>query len=351
MDLSQIRDEIDRLDLRILQLLNERMELALRAKRFKSRIEDHKREKELLDRLGKICTGLIGPGFLQGIYRQIFEESKKLQQIAAQSIAFKGDHGAYGEIAAKAWNSEFISMPCKSFEHVFEGVGSGVYHYGIVPVENTLGGVVGEVNRLIIDMDLFVAGAVKLAIHHSLLALPGTDPRDIRKVYSHPQALAQCREFLSRNNLEPVSYTDTAGAAKMLADRRPDGCAAIASPLCSDLYGLDIIKEQIEDLDRNKTRFLVLSKEQSDEQGEKCSVIFSTEHKAGTLFRVLDVFASRNINLTRIESIPSALGNYVFFLDFIGSDRDADVLEALEEAVHLTDNFRLMGCYKERQVG
>jgi prephenate dehydratase/chorismate mutase/prephenate dehydratase len=202
----------------------------------------------------------------------------------------------------------------------------------------------------LISTELSAVGAVELQIHHCLLALPGTDHREIRSVYSHPQALSQCRLFLARNNLEPVSYYDTAGAAKMLSEDKPKAAAVIASALSAELYHLEIIKEDIQDLRRNVTRFLVLSRENKDQMGAKCSVIFSTEHKAGTLFRVLNVFAERDINLTRIESIPNEPGNYAFFLDFMGSEKDERVVEALEETKKMTTHFRLLGCYKEMEI-
>jgi prephenate dehydratase len=131
---------------------------------------------------------------------------------------------------------------------------------------------------------------------------------------------------------------------------RPKASAAIASKLSAELYHLEILKENIEDLDTNLTRFIVLSKEESQEKGDKCSIIFSTEHKAGTLFRVLEVFAKKNINLTRIESIPDEPGSYAFFLDFMGSHKDEAVTAALTEVKEITRSFRLMGCYTERKV-
>ena len=350
MNLKEIRKNIDVLDSRILKLLNGRMELALMAKKSKSQIEDREREKEVLDRIRRNSTGLINAEFIERIYTEIIKESKNLQHKDYKLIAFQGEHGAYGEAASREWNSGLIPMPCGEFAEVFEGVTSGLYDYGIVPVENTLGGVVGQVNELLIHTDLNVVGAVELPIHLCLLTLPGTDHREIRAVYSHPQALAQCRHFLARNKLEPVQYYDTAGAAKMLAEERPKGSAAIASKLSAQLYDLEIIKENIEDLDRNMTRFLVLSKEENREEGNKCSIIFSTEHKAGTLFRVLEVFARENINLTRIESIPTEPGNYAFFLDFMGSNKHESVVKALGEAEEITSNLKLMGCYKERKV-
>jgi len=350
MDLDEIRKDINFLDSKIMNLLNDRMGLALMSKKFKSQIEDSKREKEVLDRIRRNATGLIDAEFFEKIYIEIIRKSKALQQKDYELIAFQGEHGAYSEIASKEWNSNLIPIPCIEFADVLEGVTSGLYSYGIVPVENTLGGVVGKVNELLINTELNVVGAIELPIHLCLLALPGTDYREIRTVHSHPMVLAQCRHFLARNRLDSVPYYDTAGAAKMLAEKRPKSTAAIASKLSAELYNLDIIKEDIEDLDRNMTRFLVLSKERSHEDGNKCSVIFSTEHKAGTLFRVLEVFARKNLNLTRIESIPHEPGNYAFFLDFIGSNKDEKVIGALDEVKEITSNFKMMGCYKERKV-
>lgn len=350
MTLKKIRNAIDNVDSRILRLLNDRMELVLLAKKLKPQVEDKGREKEVLERVDKNLTGLIHATFAYRIYDEIIKESKILQQKEYELIAFQGEHGAFGEAAAREWNRDLIPIPCPEFESVFEGVESGLYDYGIVPVENTLGGSVEQVNRLLIDTSLHVAGALKLPIHLCLLVLPGTDHREIRTVYSHPQALAQARNFMARNKLDPIPYSNTAGAAKMLAEQRPKGSGAIASKLCEKLYHLEIVKEGVEDLDKNITRFLVVSKEAGEEEGDKCSVVFSAEHKAGALFRVLDVFAKANINLTRIESIPSEPGNYSFFLDFMGSSRDDHVVGAVETVRHITTDFKMLGCYKEGQA-
>jgi prephenate dehydratase/chorismate mutase len=350
MGMKEIRKRIDFIDSKILELLNDRMQLALMVKKLKSQIEDQAREKEVLDKVKMNSTGLINANFIEKIYTEIIEESKNLQERDHQLTAFQGEHGAFSEVASREWNSDLIPVPCGEFPQVFEGVESGLYDYGIVPVENTLGGSVDQVNRLLISTDLHVIGAVELAIHLCLLALPETDHKEIRAVYSHPQALAQSRNFLSRNRLDPVPYSDTAGAAKMLAEKRPKGTAAIASGLCAKLYGLEIIKEDIQDLERNMTRFLVLSREENREEGDKCSIIFSTEHKAGTLFRVLEVFAQEKINLTRIESIPNEPGNYAFFLDFMGSNKQEKVLKTLGKVKDITTYFKMLGCYRERKA-
>jgi len=171
-DRAEIRKKIDLLDFKILKLLNERMEQTLLTKKFKSNVEDKERDKEVLARAMKKSTGIIHPKFTEKIYMEILKESKELQKKDHRLIAFRGEHGAYGDVAATEWNRELISVPCREFTEVFEGVRSGLYDFGIVPVENTLGGVVGQVNELLIHADLRVVGAVELPIHLCLLALP-----------------------------------------------------------------------------------------------------------------------------------------------------------------------------------
>ncbi|MFA4838058.1 MAG: bifunctional chorismate mutase/prephenate dehydratase [Candidatus Neomarinimicrobiota bacterium] len=350
MELKEIRKQIDILDGKIIQNLNDRMEMAILAKRFKTEIEDPQREKEILDKISNRTKHLFQVELLKQIFSEIIGESKRLQKIDHKLIGFQGEHGAYSELAALFWNEKYVGIPCKEFTDVFDGVASGWYDFGIVPVENTLGGVVGPVNDLLLQTDLFVVGAIEMPVSHCLMIVPGADHREIRSVYSHSQALSQCKHFLARNKLEPISYYDTAGAARMLAEKNLKGYAVIASKLAAELYNLEIIKESVEDLSTNRTRFLILSREKFDGEGEKCSIIFSTEHKAGTLFNVLEIFAKAGINLTRIESIPGQLGEYSFFLDFVGSEHDEKVEAALKKVGEMTGSLRLIGCYKERKI-
>jgi prephenate dehydratase/chorismate mutase len=349
MDLKDIRKRIDFLDSRILRILNDRMELALMSKKLKANIEDSEREKAILERIRKNSPGLINSEFIEKVYTEIIKESKNLQKSDFKLIGFKGEHGAYDEIALREWDSSLIPIPCEGYPQVFEGVRTGLYDYGIVAVENTLGGIVGEVNELLVTTDLYVTGAVELPISLCLLLLAGADHREIRTIYSSSQALDQCSNFLSRNNLQPVQHYDSAGAAKMLAEERPQGAAVIASKLAAEIYDLHVIKEDIDNFGNNVTRFLILSKEENKEDGDRCSIVFSTEHRAGTLFKALEVFAKKNINLTRIGSIRSSMGDYTFFLDFIGSNRDENVIAALKDVEAVTVNYRFMGCYKERR--
>lgn len=350
MKLDEIRQNIDLIDSKILKLFNDRMEQALMAKRFKERIEDPQREKEVLEKISNNPNALLESDFSQGIYNTVLDYSKKLQEKNLIITGFQGEHGAYSEEAVRLYNKDYVTIPCTTFNEVFEGVNSGMYDYGIVPVENTLGGIIGPVNELLISTDLQIIGAIDMPVHHSLLMVPGTDHREIREVYSHSQALAQCRRFLSRNNLTPMPYYDTAGAARMLAEQQPRGSACIAGKLAAELYNLTVLKENIEDLSSNRTRFLLLSKCENRLDGSKCTITFTTEHKAGTLFGVLELFASAGINLTRIESIPNEPGNYSFFLDFDGSVKDPVVTKTLEKAESQTSGFRVLGCYNEKTI-
>ncbi|RLB15392.1 MAG: bifunctional chorismate mutase/prephenate dehydratase, partial [Deltaproteobacteria bacterium] len=183
MNLEQIRKDIDQIDSMILKILTRRMELVLVAGKLKSRIEDREREREVLETIKEKSTRPIDAGFIEKIYAEIIKESKNLQEKNYKLVAFQGEHGAFGEVASRVWNSELIPVPCPEFRQVLEGVESKLYDYGIVPVENSLGGSVEQVNRLLINTELSVVGAVELPIHLCLLAPPGTDYREIRKVY------------------------------------------------------------------------------------------------------------------------------------------------------------------------
>ncbi len=353
MDLQYLRGEIDRLDFELLKLLKTRMETALRIRKFKTTKEilDSTREQEVLDRIAahSDALGLLNPDVVQQLFMKIMDESKTIQAKGYRLMGFQGEHGANSEVAARIYNPESIYIPCTEFADVFESVSKGYLDLGIVPVENSLGGAITQVNELLIETDLRVIGEVKMPIHHCLLALPDTDHREIRVVYSHPQALTQCRNFLQRNHLEAHPFYDTAGASRMLSVDRPKAAAAISSSLCAELYNLEIIKEHIEDHPENKTRFLIIAQQDSDEPGNKCSIIFSVAHHAGALFQVLKVFADTKVNLTRIESMPNREdpGNYYFFVDFEGNIEQKDVQNAIAVVQKNTSMYKFLGCYKE----
>ena len=344
---DQIRKNMNKIDRELLVLLQERMGLSLRAAKFTETNTDKDQETDMLARAERLNLDLIESSFTRKLLQTIAAESHRLQDESRTLVAFQGEHGAYGEVAARQLIPDGAYIPCLEFIDVFRGVEKGYFDLGVVPVENSLEGAVTQVNDLLTTTELKVSGEVKVDVKHCLLACEATDYREIRQVYSHPQALAQCRNFLMRHKLEPHPYYDTAGAAKMLARENPRSAAAIASSLCADLYGLEIIKEGIEDGPANSTRFLLLSREPQKKKGEKTSIIFAVPHKAGRLFGVLQLFADAGINLTRIASMPlrSDPSNYSFFLDFEGFENDKEVISVLKKVNELTIWLKLLGSY------
>ncbi len=351
MKLNEISRKIDKIDRELLVLLQERMGLSLRSKKFQEAAGDTDLETTTLERMERMNLDLIKRSFSQQLLKTIIEESKRLQDEDRQLIAFQGEHGAYGDVASRLLVPDGAYIPCLEFIDVFRGVEEGYLDLGVVPVENSLEGAVTQVNDLLTVTELNVVGEVKVDVNHCLLATEATDYREIRVVYSHPQALAQCRDFLMRNKLEPRPYYDTAGAAKMLARENPKAAAAIASPLCAELYNLDVIKEGIEDGPSNSTRFLLLSREPYSGKGDKTSIIFAVAHEAGQLYGVLKLFADANINLTRISSMPlrSDPGNYSFFLDFEGSEVAPKIAEVMRKLEEMAIALKNLGSYPAHQ--
>ena len=350
MNLQETRKKIDLIDYETLKLLNQRMEYVLRLKKLKGSVTDTARELEVFQRIRKLSQNLIKPGFSEQLFAEIIKESKRIQQEDLKAVGFQGEHGAYSEIAALAYQPVLVPIPCPDFADVFDGIRLNQLDFGIVPVENSLEGAVAQVNDLLVETELKIVGETTLPIHHHLLALKDTDYRDIRVVYSHPQALAQCHGFITRNKLEARPFYDTAGAAKMLAKEALKSAAVIASDLCAEIYNLEVIKENIEDHESNTTRFVILAKEPAG-QGNKCCIIFQTRHEAGALFKVLKIFADAGINLTRIESRPvrKEPGKYTFLLDFQGAETDAKVCNAMVKLKQETVNLKFLGCYRSHE--
>lgn len=347
MTLDDIRRKIDKIDRALLVLLQERMGLAIQSKKFKATVVDPKREEVVLARAERMNLALVERSFARQLLGTIIEESKRLQNENRKLVAFQGEHGAYGEVASRRLVPGGAYIPCMEFVDVFTGVEQGYYDLGVVPVENSLEGAVTQVNDLLTTTRLNVINEVKVPVNHCLLAPQETSLGEVRVVYSHPQALAQCNRFLLNNKIEPRPYYDTAGAAKMLARENPRASAAIASALCAELYDLEILSKGIEDGAANHTRFLLLSREAFTGHGGKTSIIFATAHEAGQLFRVLRLFAEAQINLTRIASMPlrSDPGNYSFFLDCEGDVKDEKLAGVMKRLKEMTIQIKFLGSY------
>ncbi|MFZ0695949.1 MAG: prephenate dehydratase [Nitrososphaeraceae archaeon] len=266
-----------------------------------------------------------------------------------QKVAFQGEPGAYSEMAAFHFFPTAALLPAKSFQNVFESLESGKVDFAVVPIENSIEGSVNETYDLLLVTNMTVCGEIYQKIRHCLIVNPGADDSKIRSVYSHPQALAQCRAYLQKKNLEPIATYDTAGAVKMIQQTGMVEAAAIASKRAADLYGMRICEESIEDKKNNYTRFLVLSKIQSKPTGnDGTSIIFSVRHIPGALFSILEEFARRRINLTKIESRPTkeVPWEYNFYVDFEGHSSEKEIKDLIRAIRKKTTFVKLLGSYK-----
>ncbi len=264
-------------------------------------------------------------------------------------VAFQGERGSYSEEAAISFfGPEAILLPCKTLTSVFEAVQSGAAGYAMVPVENSLEGAVSQTYDLLASTTLMVWGEYNLRVRHCLLANSGVELRDVKRVFSHPQALAQCRMFLERLGVGSIPYYDTAGSASMVKKEMLKDAAAIASRRTAEIYSLNILAESIEDSPNNYTRFFVMGRSDHEPTGrDKTSILFTTRHVPGALYQALGVFASRSINLTKIESRPTKKTpwEYNFFVDLEGHRLDRVVGEALESLKPYTLYIKVLGSY------
>lgn len=265
-------------------------------------------------------------------------------------IAFQGEHGAYSEQAIlEYFGKESDPQPCTSFDEVFQAVASGNCDFGCVPVENSIAGTIHRNYDLQLQFSLFVVGEHITRVSHCLIGLPHSTLAEVEKVISHPQALAQCERFL--RSLEGVCTEpvyDTAGSVKMVQSLGDPGVVAIASRLAAELYQMKVLKEAIEDNPQNFTRFQILSRVgKSVNANAKTSIVFSLKNEPGALFRAMSVFALRNIDLTKIESRPISgkPWEYMFYVDFLGSQTDEKVVYALDNLAEFASFVRVLGSY------
>jgi len=272
-----------------------------------------------------------------------------MKTVKKVKVAYQGEPGAYSESAVYSYFGPSAQpVPCKNFSDVFRSVETERTEYGIVPIENSIEGSVNPVYDLFLKYDPKVCGEVVLKITHCLIANPETRLEDIKVIYSHPQALGQCRTYLESLNCELISTYDTAGSVKMIKEQRLKDAGAIAGERAARIYGMNILARDIADNPNNYTRFFVLSKTDAPPSGnDKTSVIFSTRHIPGALYQALGEFAKRNINLTKIESRPTKrrLWEYNFYLDFEGHRSEKKCAEALEGLRQKAVFVKILGSY------
>ena len=266
-------------------------------------------------------------------------------------VAYQGEPGAYSEAAAQRYAPDATLRPCPSFEDVFRAVESGAAAFGVLPIENSIGGTIHRNYDLLLEHSLRIVGDLELKVVHSLIALPGTTIDQVRQIYSHPQALAQCDRYLrSLPGIEVVATYDTAGSAKLIKDKQLAGAAAIASERAAAVFGLQVLESGIQDFADNITRFLVVAPQPVDAvhtATNKTTVVFTLSNEAGALFKALSVFALRGIDLTKLESrpIPGRPWEYLFYADLAVGGQDARCGRALAHLGEFAPMLRNLGSY------
>ena len=269
-------------------------------------------------------------------------------------VAYQGEPGAYSEAAALQFGGpETETLPCKEFDGVFEAVEKKRATHGVVPLENSIGGTIHRNYDLLLDHELSITGEVELDVVHCLQALPGTTIADVKVVYSHPQALAQCERYLKDLGVTVEAVYDTAGGAKLVAEQKLAGAAALASRRAAEVFGLEVLQEAVQDYEFNITRFAIIGGTPPAE-ADKTTVVFALPSTPGALFKALSVFALRDINLTKLESRPmrGRPWEYLFYVEVDARRDDLGCARALTHLAEFARWLRVLGTYKgsERRV-
>ncbi|MBR2912689.1 MAG: chorismate mutase [Oscillospiraceae bacterium] len=369
MDLQELRREIDSLDKEIINAFSRRMELCRGVAAYKKangmQVFQSAREEEIFRKVYDLAPEGLGDStrlLFKNIidiskhlqYREIFDDTpatyKELTLPADAAVACQGTEGANAETAAK----QIFGEGCKptyfaTFADVFEAVQSGKTQFGVIPVQNSTAGSVVQAYDLMGQYNFFINRTTVVEVTNCLAVRPGTKLSDIRSVYSHPQALAQCSEFLTKNGLQAIPHSNTATAAQMVA-QSDQPIAAICSEPCAALYGLEILQDHISDYVPNYTRFICISKEMQLSPDADCiSVMLKLPHEEGTLYRLLSKFVICGMNLQKLESRPIRNGSFevMFYLDFNGSILDKNVRALLSDLSENLEYFKFLGNYSE----
>ena len=347
--LKNLRKRIDEVDGQILELLNKRAKTTLEIAKVKEEkgMEYYlpHREEKIYKRLKKNNKGPFPNKALEEVYREIISGSLSLEK--PLRIAYLGPEATFTHLASmRKFGSSPTYLPVKSIADVFSEVERGRADYGVVPIENSTEGVINYTLDMFIDSDLKIVSEILLEISHNLLSK--SKLKDIKKIYSHPQAIAQSRNWVESNlpNAKIIEVSSTARAAARAAKEKNAG--AIASELAAKLYSLKIVASHIEDTKENVTRFLVIGKTISKRTGkDKASIMFSIKDRPGALHDMLKPFAKEKINLTKIESRPSKkkAWEYIFFVDFQGHVEDGKVKKALKELEKGCLFLKILGAY------
>lgn len=353
-ELQKLRSKIDHIDEKILELLNKRAELAQKIGKIKflqgQTIYSPEREKKIIRRLVKLSKGPLNEDDVREIFTAIIHICRHQQK--KFTVAYFGPEGTFTHLAAlEAFGNKNIYFAKETIDDVFYSVIKGESEFGVVPVENTTEGIVTHTFDMFLECDLYICGEINMKISHCLVSKENYISK-IRYVYSNPQAIAQCKNYISLKlpNVKIYEVSSTAEAAKIVAKKRYS--AAIASEVSAKIYGLNVLDKDIQDIENNYTRFIIIGKHRVPRSGhDKTSIMFALKDRVGILHDALAPFKKYGINLTKIESRPSKQRpwEYVFFVDFVGHIDDKNVKKAIKELEELCVNYKFLGSYPKAE--
>lgn len=354
MDIHELRQEIDTIDRQVLELLNRRAsiakEIGMQKQRTKNNFFIPERESQVFSKLVDANKGPLPNASLKAIYREIISAARSLER--PMTIAYWGPHATNTHMASiRKFGSSCDFVPTATIPDVFNEVERERADYGVVPIENSTEGVINHTLDTFLTSKLRICSEIYLPITHYLLS-KASDLSEIKRVYSIPTAAAQCREWLRGHlpNVEIVDVSTTAKGAQICTDE--PASAAIGTSLAAEVYDLNVVAEHIEDNPQNRTRFLIVGFNEPAPSGkDKTSIMFSVQHKAGSLFHAMSVFDKYDINLTMIESRPTKLTpwEYVFFMDCQGHVKDLPMQKALAALREQTLFVTVLGSYPEAE--
>lgn len=375
LDLQEIRNEIDCVDRELVKLFEKRMELTTNVAKYKietgKKVLDPEREQQKLAAIEQLVSNEMNKRSINEIFTQIMANSRKYQYMLLESmgqtlredyealdelpvagcrVVYQGVPGAYAYIAVKRFFGEDVdNYNVKTWRDAMEAVKRGNADYAVLPIENSTAGIVSDVYDLLQEYNNYIVAETYVKVEHALLGLPGASVSDIKRVYSHAQALMQCRSFLNAHQEWQTSeMINTAVSAKKVMEDGDKSQAAIASVEAAKLYGLDILQEKINTDDNNTTRFVIISNKRAFlKNAGKVSICFETEHTAGSLYDMLSHIIYNGLNMTKIESRPieGKAWQFRFFIDFMGNIDDASVMNALRGIEEEAMNIKLLGNY------
>lgn len=378
MDISELREQINEIDHEIVELYGRRMETARTIGRYKREhnlpVLDSERERSLLNKVAE-QAGEENEQGVRALYHLLIDHSRMRQEmdghpgsplgqqireiVAAMPaifpekamIACQGVEGAYSQLACEKMIRYPSILYCRTFENVFGAIESGLCQYGILPIENSLAGSVNSVYDLMIRHHCYIVRSVRIKIDHTLLALPGTRMDEIREIYSHEQAIQQCSAFLSRHKEWHVNVcTNTAAAARMVAESGRRDAAAISSGHCAALYGLECLSSDIQNNSNNHTRFICISKKPEIYPGaDHTSLMLVLPNHPGSLYQLLSRFNALDINLIKLESrpLPGRDFEFMFYFDLEASVGSPTFSRLIEELDITLNQFSYLGSYSE----